>query len=48
MASVGLSFGQRMREKPPVNSGLDELRLFKRALTPIEVGYLQTESVRAV
>jgi hypothetical protein len=42
---VGFSFGQRMREKPPVNSGLDELRLFKRALTPIEVSYLQTESV---
>ena len=37
---VGFSFGQRMREKPPVDSGLDELRFFDKALTPVEVKYL--------
>ena len=42
---VGVSFGQRMREKAPVDSGIDEMRLFKRALTPIEVGYLQADAV---
>jgi hypothetical protein len=41
---VGFSFGQRMREKPPVASGLDELRLFKRALTPVEVAVLHDSS----
>ena len=41
---VGFSFGQRMREKPPVDSGLDELRFFGKALTPVEVQYLHAQA----
>ena len=41
---VGFSFGQRMREKPPVDSGLDELRFFDKALTPVEVKYLHEQA----
>jgi len=41
---VGLAFGTRFREKAPVGSGLDELRVFKRDLTPAEIGFLHDES----
>ena len=41
---VGFSFGQRMREKPPVDSGLDELRFFGKALTPVEVKCLHAQA----
>jgi hypothetical protein len=37
---VGIEFGSRFREKAPVGSGLDEVRVFNRALAPIEVAYL--------
>jgi hypothetical protein len=41
---VGLAFGTRFREKAPVGSGLDELRVFDRALAPIEVAFLHDEA----
>jgi hypothetical protein len=37
---LGIEFGSRFREKAPVGSGLDEVRVFNRALTPIAVAYL--------
>ena len=40
---VGLAFGTRFREKAPVGSGIDELRVFNRDLTPVEVAFLQDE-----
>jgi hypothetical protein len=40
---VGLAFGTRFREKAPVGSGIDELRLFERSLTPFEVAFLHDE-----
>ena len=44
---LGLAFGTRFREKAPVGSGIDELRVFHRDLTPIEVAFLHDEG-RAV
>ncbi len=41
---LGLAVGTRFREKAPVGSGLDELRVFARDLTPAEVAYLHDES----
>jgi len=41
---VGLAMGTRFREKAPVGSGIDELRVFKRDLTPLEVAFLHDES----
>jgi hypothetical protein len=41
---VGLAFGTRFREKAPVGSALDELRVFDRALTPLEVSFLHDEN----
>lgn len=38
---VGVAFGSRFREKSAIGSGLDEVRFFNKALTPIEVQYLQ-------
>src|SRR6185503_10294875 len=40
---LGLAFGTRFREKAPVGSGLDELRVFNRDLTAAEVGFLHDE-----
>jgi hypothetical protein len=37
---LGIEFGSRFREKAPVGSGLDEVRIFNRAIAPIEVAYL--------
>jgi mono/diheme cytochrome c family protein len=37
---MGIEFGSRFREKAPVGSGLDEVRVFSRALAPIEVAWL--------
>jgi len=37
---TGLSFGTRFREAGPVGSAIDEFRMFDRALTPVEVAYL--------
>jgi hypothetical protein len=42
---VGLAVGTRFREKAPVGSGIDELRVFKRDLTPIEIAFLQNETL---
>jgi Protein of unknown function (DUF1553)/Protein of unknown function (DUF1549)/Planctomycete cytochrome C/Concanavalin A-like lectin/glucanases superfamily len=40
---LGLAFGTRFREKAPVGSGLDELRVFERDLTPLEVTFLEDQ-----
>ena len=40
---VGLAFGTRFREKAPVGSALDELRVYSRDLTPAEVAFLHDE-----
>lgn len=37
---TGLSFGTRFRESGPVDSAIDEFRMFDRDLTPVEVAYL--------
>lgn len=42
---VGLAFGSRFREKSPVGSGLDEVRVFDRDLKPLEVAYLHDRDV---
>jgi hypothetical protein len=36
----GLSFGMQFREKSPVDSGLDEFRVYGKALSALEVAYL--------
>src|SRR5690606_8213503 len=36
----GLSFGMQFREKSPVNSGLDEFRVYGKVLTVLEVAHL--------
>lgn len=41
---VGLAFGTRFREKAPVGSGLDEIRLYERELAPAEVRLLEAEA----
>jgi mono/diheme cytochrome c family protein len=40
-----VSFGSRFREKTPVGSGLDEIRVLNRDLTPLEVGFLHAEAL---
>ena len=42
---VGLAFGTRFREKAPVGSGIDELRVFARDLTPVEIAFLQDDTL---
>ena len=37
---TGFEFGTRFHESGPVDSAIDEFRLFDRALTPIEIAYL--------
>ena len=44
---VGLAFGTRFREKAPVGSGIDELRVFERDLTPVEIAFLHDETLAA-
>ena len=44
---LGLAVGTRFREKAPVGSGIDELRVFKRDLTPVEIAFLQDEALAA-
>ena len=44
---MGLAVGTRFREKAPVGSGIDELRVFTRDLTPIEIAFLQDEALDA-
>ena len=44
---VGVAFGTRFREKAPVGAGLDEIRVFTRALTPLEVRLLHDENAVA-
>ncbi|HSC15042.1 MAG TPA: DUF1553 domain-containing protein, partial [Gammaproteobacteria bacterium] len=41
---LGLAVGTRFREKVPVGSGIDELRVFERDLTPAEIGFLHDET----
>ena len=42
---LGLAVGTRFREKAPVGSGIDELRVFERDLTPVEIAFLHDERV---
>ena len=44
---VGLAFGTRFREKAPVGSALDELRIYSRDLTPAEVAFLHDDKSAA-
>jgi hypothetical protein len=44
---LGLAVGTRFREKAPVGSGIDELQVFKRDLTPIEIDWLHDETLAA-
>jgi hypothetical protein len=41
---LGLAVGTRFREKAPVGSGIDELRVFARDLTSAEIGFLHDEA----
>jgi hypothetical protein len=41
---VGLEFGRRFREVTLKDGGIDELRFFNKALTPLEVSYLHDGS----
>ncbi len=47
---TGLSFGTRFRESGPVDSAIDEFRMFDRDLTPVEVAYLSkgVQALKAV
>ena len=42
---LGLAVGTRFREKAPVGSGIDELRVFERDLTPVEIAFLHDETL---
>ena len=42
---VGLVFGSRFRMKAPVGSGLDEIRLYDRSLSPAEVAVLHADMI---
>ncbi len=44
---VGVEFGRRFREVTMKDGGIDEVRFFSRALTPVEVSYLH-QGERAV
>ncbi len=44
---VGVEFGRRFREVILKDGGIDELRFFNRALTPIEVSYLHNGAAAA-
>ena len=44
---VGVEFGRRFREVTLKDGGIDELRFFNKALTPVEVSYLH-ENAEAV
>ncbi len=41
---LGLAFGTRFREKAPVGSAIDELSVFERDLTPLEVTFLHDDA----
>ncbi len=41
---VGLEFGRRFREVTLKDGGIDEIRFFNKALTPLEVSYLHNGS----
>ena len=45
---LGLAVGTRFREKAPVGSGIDELRVFKRDLTPVEIAFLHDEALSRI
>jgi hypothetical protein len=45
---VGVEFGRRFREVTLKDGGIDELRFFNKALTPIEVAYLHDGAAAAV
>jgi hypothetical protein len=44
---LGVALGTRFREKAPVGSGIDELRVFERDLAAVEVAFLHDEASAA-
>ena len=44
---LGVAIGTRFREKAPVGSAIDELKVFKRELAPVEVAFLHDENAGA-
>ncbi|NOT27701.1 MAG: DUF1553 domain-containing protein, partial [Acidobacteria bacterium] len=42
--ALGLAFGKRLRAQPINKGALDEIRVFKSALTPLEVRYLHQQT----
>ncbi len=44
---LGLAFGTRFREKAPLGSAIDELRVYKRDLAPLEVAFLHDDAAAA-
>ena len=43
---LGIMFGRRFRFTPMKDGAIDEFRVFNRALTPLEVRYLDEEAGR--
>jgi hypothetical protein len=44
---LGVAVGTRFREKAPVGSGIDEIKIFGRDLTPVEIAFLHDEASAA-
>jgi hypothetical protein len=42
---MGLSFGKRFRETTLKDGAIDEIRVYAKSLTPLEVGYLQDQAL---
>ena len=40
--AFGLALGKRLRSSPPKGGAIDEVRVYRKALTPVEVRYLQS------
>jgi len=45
--ALGLAFGRRLRAQPMKGGAIDEVRVFRTALTPLEVRYLHTQNPAA-
>jgi hypothetical protein len=41
---LGIAFGTRFREKAPLGSAIDELRVYERDLAPLEVAFLHDDA----
>ena len=44
--ALGLAFGRRLRAQPMKGGAIDEVRVFRSALTPVEVRYLHSRGCR--